>query len=62
MKRTRPFLLLHFSLIASSVAAQSSNLNFAPTVAYNTGAMRPVSVAVADVNGDGKPDLLVANL
>jgi hypothetical protein len=35
-------------------------LNFAPAVAYAAGGYDAVSVAVADVNGDGKPDLLVA--
>ncbi len=38
----------------------SSGLNFAPAVAYDSGT-QPFSVAMADVNGDGKPDLLVAN-
>jgi len=34
---------------------------FQAAVAYGTGGSGATSVAVADVNGDGKPDLLVAN-
>src|SRR5258708_37376460 len=34
---------------------------FLPAVTYGSGGSYPVSVAVADVNDDGKPDLLVAN-
>ncbi len=37
-------------------------LDFANAVPYCTGGVSPLSVAIADVNGDGKPDLLVANL
>ena len=36
-------------------------LDFAPAVAYSSGGYYPYSVAVADVNGDGKLDILVAN-
>ena len=34
---------------------------FQPVVTYSTAGYYPVAVLVADVNGDGKPDLLVAN-
>jgi len=41
--------------------SQMAGLNFEPAVAYASGGQYASSVAVADVNGDGKPDLMVTN-
>jgi FG-GAP-like repeat/FG-GAP repeat len=41
-------------------ASASAGISFSGPTSFTTGAL-PVSVATADVNGDGRPDLLVAN-
>jgi Bacterial Ig-like domain (group 3)/FG-GAP-like repeat len=37
-------------------------LSFLPAVVYNSGGDSSQSIAIADVNGDAKPDIVVANL
>ena len=63
----------HFIYLAASIAAislffsrsglaqQSGDVSFLPAVTYQTGGTEATFVAVADFNGDGKPDLAVAN-
>jgi hypothetical protein len=34
---------------------------FQPAVTYNSGGVGPIAVAAGDVNGDGKPDVVVVN-
>jgi FG-GAP-like repeat/Cep192 domain 4/FG-GAP repeat len=57
-------LRLHFWIILLSLSSASwaADELFRAPKSYESGGIWATSVAVADVNGDGKPDLLVANL
>src|SRR5215468_4817776 len=45
---------------ARSISVQGQEVSFEPAVDYSAGDS-PVSVAVGDFNGDGAPDLVLAN-
>jgi hypothetical protein len=52
------------SVLLNTTAPGATTPSFAAAVSFPVGTlpfMNPASVAVADVNGDGRPDLLVAN-
>jgi len=52
----------HCTLGSVSVLLGNGDGTFRAAVTYNSGGYYADSVAIADVNGDGKPDLVVANL
>lgn len=56
----RNFAISFVLLISLSYPAKSGAVDFAPPKTYPVG-MSPSAVVVGDFNGDGKPDLAVAN-
>src|SRR5208282_2656678 len=44
-----------------SIAVAETSVSFAPAVTYSSGGNLPASLVVADVNGDGIPDIIVGN-
>ena len=46
---------------AVSVLLGNGDGTFQPAVSYSSGGQDAISVAIADVNGDGHPDIVVAN-
>jgi len=64
--RRRSFLpfvypCLFVILMAHQLGASTPQLNFAAPVRYSPGANGPNSVAIADLNGDGKLDIVAAD-
>jgi hypothetical protein len=60
--RVPAWLLLAASGLLASPALAQTPASFAPVAPYSTGAGGfPISLAVADVNGDGRPDLLTVS-
>jgi hypothetical protein len=59
----KPDIVLTNSYFSNTVGVLLGNGDgtFQPVVTYSSGGGGPSSVAIADVNGDGKPDILVAN-
>src|SRR5450756_1470465 len=58
--KSRRHLLLFLMILSVAFHRAEAALNFALTTITNVGP-GPTYVAVADVNGDGKPDLICAN-
>jgi len=44
-----------------SIAVPETSISFASVATYNSGGVYPSSLVVADVNGDGKPDIVVGS-
>jgi hypothetical protein len=58
---SQPYTLSALSTRKNASPSASGTVLFLPAVTYGAGGTFAESVAVADVNGDGKPDLVVAN-
>ena len=56
-----PTVLIFLLTVTALQLPVSSVFLFLPAQSYGTGGYNPLSVAVADVNGDGKLDMVVAN-
>src|SRR5690349_20906939 len=63
MRRTAVFFILPVCVFALFMAHQAaaSTLGFAAPVRYSPGGNGPNGAVIADVNGDGKPDVIVSD-
>jgi hypothetical protein len=61
MRSGRRLLPLVFFTLCASLLAQSNPVLFAPVVTYESGGSYSFAVALGDVNGDGKPDVVVGS-
>src|ERR1700720_824764 len=57
------FVILTCQIVRSQASSPQNVIPplFLPAVTYDSGGQGAMSAAVADVNGDGKPDLVVLN-
>src|SRR5262245_48883916 len=53
-------LLLAVGMVATATRATAAPLFAAPFLSFDTGS-RPISDAIADINGDGVPDIVTSN-
>ena len=54
-------VILSVTVLSLATAQAQQDPLFLPGVIYDTGGANPNAVVIADVNGDGKPDLIIAN-
>ncbi len=59
--RFHVFLLVLFVSFLPIICSAQTNPTFTGATPFQTGGTQPFAVAVGDLNGDGKPDLVVVN-
>lgn len=57
-----PIALVSYAALLSGTIAFAQAVSFSPATNYLVGSLHPSSVAIGDLNGDGKPDLAMANI